>query len=125
MNEATKTLDHIADQAAAKADRALSATKRAANGALDSLQHGVDALQDQAPGALSRAAAQVDELTQRGVERARQAAADVRLQAERAGDRTVGYIRDEPVKSMLIAAAAGAAITALIAALSRGRKTAA
>ena len=37
----------------------------------------------------------------------------------RAQDTTVGYIKDEPVKSMLIAAATGAALMALVSMMSR------
>ena len=115
------SLDHLADRAAAKADDALSATRRATNHALDRLQDGVDQLRDDSPGALSRAAAQVDELTRRGIERARHAGVEVRHTVERTGDRTVGYIKDQPVKSVLIAAAAGAALAALIGLLARSR----
>ena len=120
MQEST-TLDQAADQAAGKADQALSATKRATNGAIDRLQDGVESIRQDAHGALSRAAAQVDELTRRGLERARQTSADVKRQVEQTGDRTVSYIRDEPVKSVLIAAATGAVLTALIALLTRSR----
>ena len=123
MSEMTKSLDQITDRAANKADAAIAATQRAANGALDSLQHGVDTLRDDVPGTLGRAAAQVDELTRRSLERARKVASDVRHQAERTSDSTVAYIRDEPVKSVLIAAAAGAAIAALVGMLTRSRRT--
>jgi ElaB/YqjD/DUF883 family membrane-anchored ribosome-binding protein len=43
----------------------------------------------------------------------------VKDKVAQAGDRSVGYIRDEPVKSVLIAAAAGAALAALIGWASR------
>jgi ElaB/YqjD/DUF883 family membrane-anchored ribosome-binding protein len=114
-------IDQFAERATSKADDALAATRRAANGALDKLQHGVDEMRPENPGAFTRAAAQVDELTQRGLERARLATADVRMNIERTGDRAVGYIREEPVKSVLIAAAAGAAVTALIGLLAGSR----
>ena len=39
--------------------------------------------------------------------------------ADRGQDKTVGYIKEEPVKAMLIAAAAGAALMALVALLGR------
>jgi ElaB/YqjD/DUF883 family membrane-anchored ribosome-binding protein len=38
----------------------------------------------------------------------------LRDQAQRASDGTVSYIRDEPVKAVLIAAAAGAIVVALM-----------
>lgn len=42
--------------------------------------------------------------------------------AARATDSTVSYIKDEPVKAMLIAAATGAALAALMSLLSRSRR---
>lgn len=45
----------------------------------------------------------------------------VQQRALRVSDNTVGYIRDEPVKSVLIAAATGAALVALVGLLSRSR----
>ena len=39
---ASETADHVADQLAAKAHDAVSATRRRANGALDSIDSGVD-----------------------------------------------------------------------------------
>jgi len=41
--------------------------------------------------------------------------------AHRASDKTAQYIRDEPVKSVLIAAAAGAAVATLISLLTRSQ----
>jgi ElaB/YqjD/DUF883 family membrane-anchored ribosome-binding protein len=46
----------------------------------------------------------------------------LRRQAQHTSDSTVDFIRDEPVKSVLIAAAAGAALTGLISLLSRPRE---
>lgn len=107
-------IEHMADQAAASVDGALQATRSATDHALDSLQSGVEGLRQAGPAALSRAAAQVEDLTRRGMERARAAGTEVKNQVTRAGDRSVDYIRDEPVKSVLMAAAAGAAIAALV-----------
>ena len=43
----------------------------------------------------------------------------VRERAVRVSDGTVGYIRDEPVKSVLIAAATGAVLMALVGLMGR------
>ncbi len=112
--KADSAIEHMADEAAASVNGALQATRSATDHALDSLQSGVEGLRQSGPAALSRAAAQVEELTRRGMERAREAGVEVKNQVTRAGDRSVDYIRDEPVKSVLIAAAAGATIAALI-----------
>ena len=62
--------------------------------------------------AFSRLASEAEQMTRRSVE-------TVRDQALRAGESTRGYIKDEPVKSVLIAAAVGAALMALVALIGR------
>ena len=45
----------------------------------------------------------------------------LREKAVQASDSTIGYIKDEPVKAMLIAAATGAALMAMLSLLTRRR----
>ena len=117
-NSTATDVGQYADRAARKAEQALDSTQQAANSTLNSLKESVAHAREAAPAALSRAAEQVQDLTRRGIERAREVGYDVRDRAQRAGDRTVGYIQEEPVKAVLIAAAAGAAVALLIRALS-------
>jgi ElaB/YqjD/DUF883 family membrane-anchored ribosome-binding protein len=112
----------LAQNAMAKADEAIVHGRKVADGALDTLQDKASDLVGVAPSTLSRVAAQVDEMTRRGVEMARAARESAREQAAQASDRTVSYIQEEPVKAVLIAAAAGAGIAALVAMLSRGKR---
>jgi ElaB/YqjD/DUF883 family membrane-anchored ribosome-binding protein len=114
--------ESLADQAAGKSKDALEAARRTADGTLDALHNKIDALHDLIPGALGRAGARADDLARRGIERARQAGSELRERAEYAGDRTVAYVKDEPVKSILLAVAAGAALAALFGVLMRGRR---
>lgn len=76
---------------------------------------------DQTPGALSHAAGKVEHLTRVGVEKAREAGAQVAQGASQACTRTADYVREEPGKSLLAAALAGAAITALAGWATRSR----
>jgi len=105
----TSDVQDMADKAAAKADQAIDASLEQAHSALNGLSN----LSHDASQALSRAAGQVEDLTRRTLDRARQAGSQVRDQVGRAGDATVGYIKDEPVKAVLIAAAAGAVAAGL------------
>lgn len=114
-------INHVADRAAATVDGALQATRVATDHALESMQSSVENLRQTGPAALSRAAAQVEDLTRRGMDRAREAGVQVKTQVSRAGERSVDYIREEPVKSVLVAAAAGAAIAALVSWSMRSR----
>ena len=70
---------------------------------------------------LARAGEQASALAQRGVDAVRERSLQVREQALRASDGTLNYIRDEPVKAVLFAAAAGAALMALIGRLRKSK----
>lgn len=83
-NNTTDTTHTLVEQASESADAAIQSTQRLAHQALEGVSHSLQSARDQ-----------------------------VREGAAQVSDRTVTYIRDEPVKSMLIAAATGAAIVAL------------
>lgn len=113
--------NRLADQAARSADNAIRSTQRATNDALDSLAGSVQDLRHQATPLLNRAGERASALAQRSVDAVRDSSQYLREQALRASDRTVNYVRDEPVKAVLIAAATGAALMALISLLTRSR----
>lgn len=115
------TSNALADQAAQGADSAIKSTQRVTNDALDSLSDKVQDVKDQAAPVLNRVAAKAEELARRSADAVRDGSSQLKERALRAQDATVGYIKDEPVKAILIAAAAGAALMALVTLLSRNR----
>ena len=110
------------DHAAAAADGAIKATQRAGNEALDSLSTGVHELRDQVAPLLNRTTEQIGALAQRGANTVRESTQQLRDRALRATDGTVDYVKHEPVKAMLIAAATGAALMALLSLITRSRR---
>jgi ElaB/YqjD/DUF883 family membrane-anchored ribosome-binding protein len=114
IDQVTESHNNLADQAAHSADQAIRSTQRVANQALDGLAGSVQDLRQQAAPLLNRATEQASVLAQRGVDAVRQGSRQVRDQALRASDGTLHYVREEPVKAMLIAAATGAALMALV-----------
>ena len=64
------------------------------------------------------AAASVHDLTNRSIERAREMSSHLRDRAYNAGSSTIGYVREQPLKTVLLAVAAGAAIAVLARLLS-------
>ncbi len=62
---------------------------------------------------------EAEAMARRGIDGARDTSRQLRERAAQASDSTVNYIKDEPVKAMLIAAAAGAALVTLIGLFSR------
>lgn len=113
--------DTLADQAAHTANDAIKSTQRAANSTLDNLASTVQDLRKQAVPLLNRAAESANAYLQQGLEAVHEGSDKVRAQARSASARTVNYIKDEPVKAILIAAAAGAVLTALVQIASRSR----
>lgn len=80
-----------------------------------------NSLAAQAGPMIDRAAGKASAMAHRGLDAVLDGTDQLRAKAQHASDSTVDYIRQEPVKAMLMAAAAGAALTALIALLSRSR----
>ena len=114
--------NNLVDQAAASADRAISSTQRVANETLNSLSGSVQDFRGEAGPMLNRTSEQISALTQRSVDAMRDGSQHLREKALQASDSAVGYIKDEPVKAMLIAAATGAALMALLSLMARSRR---
>lgn len=112
MSEQTalNAANSVIDRAAQRSDAAIQAGADAAHQALAGISETARRLQ-----------ADASQLSQRGMEALRDSSRQVRESAQRAGERTVVYIQDQPVKSVLIAAAAGAALMAVASLFSRSR----
>ena len=117
-----KMSGNMAERAAGRADDALLGARRFADQAAHTVQAGIDDLRDAVPGAVSRVAAGAEDLTRRGLERARLAADAVRHRAADLGDATAHRIQDQPMKAVLIAAAVGAGAMLLMQWLARSRQ---
>ena len=63
---------------------------------------------------LSRVGQRARDAASDGYDAAREQAAVLRERGQKAVDSTRGYVADEPIKSLLIAAAVGAAVIALV-----------
>jgi len=70
---------------------------------------------------LDAAGDRVASLSDRGAEAIRGTTHAVRERARHASDATLGYIRHEPLKALLIAAATGAVVMALISLMRNSR----
>ncbi|MEP6505032.1 MAG: hypothetical protein ABJD97_16945 [Betaproteobacteria bacterium] len=97
-----------------RAAAALKAAERDAHAAIDSAVDGLASAYGEAKPLLSRVTSQAKGYAQDGYDAARQQAAVLRERSQKAVESTRGYVKDEPVKSLLIAAAVGAAVIALV-----------
>lgn len=100
--------DNAVDHAAESAQAAIRATQRTVNDALDGLHAKTSPV-------LTRLSERSSDLARR----AREGGYQLRDKAVNASHATTDYIKAEPVKSVLIAAAAGAAVMALVSLFSR------
>jgi ElaB/YqjD/DUF883 family membrane-anchored ribosome-binding protein len=64
---------------------------------------------------------QASAMAHRGMDSVRDTSQQLRIGARHASDTTVNYLKDEPVKAVLIAAATGAVLMALVSLLTRWR----
>lgn len=88
---------NLADKAAESADAAIQSARQKAHNALDGLSKAVKTVKDQASASLERLRPPLDSMTT--------------------------YVREEPTKALLIAAAAGAALMGLVALMGRSGGT--
>jgi len=106
----TPSAANAADATTPLVDQAMQSNQRVADQALGKLSSTAQDLRAQVSPLLER----TGELAQRGMDAVRDRSLQVREQALRASDNTLNYIKDEPVKAVLIAAAAGAALMVLL-----------
>ena len=111
----------VTDNAAATAQGAIRSTQRAADSALDRLSDKVDEVRSQATPILNKVTSQAEAAARRGMDAVRDTSQQLRDKATQASDMTVAYVKDEPIKAMLIAAATGALLMGLITLMSRSR----
>ncbi len=108
-------------QAADTVNDLITKTQNAAVGSEKTIKAGLETLREAVPATLARASTHAEDLARAGIDKARAARAQVAQQASRVGDSTVSYVRREPTKALLMAAAAGAAATLLIGWATRER----
>ena len=108
-NASASTSDHF-NRAAAS----LRAAERDAQAAIGSAVDGLQSAYGDAKPLLSRWSERARDYASDGYDAARERAAALRDRGQQAVDSTRGYVKEEPIKSLLIAAAVGAAVIALV-----------
>ena len=122
LHDVADRIDAAGQKAADSASTLIEKTRDGAASALDTLADKVETARTESGSALHRAADRIESMHTRGVAACRDTGAKVREQACVKRDQAVGYIRSEPGKSVLMAAAAGAALVGLIVAMSSRRR---
>lgn len=116
------TEGNIADHAAETASQAIRSTQSATNAAFDRLTDKVESARDRASPLVDRWSVQAESTLRRSIDALRDTTAQLREHALKVSDATAGRVREDPLKSVLIAAAAGAALMGLFSLLGRDRR---
>lgn len=120
LDHTPRKVNHLVSELSESAEHAAKSTQQAANAALENITGAMQDLGHQTKPMLTRATEQVSALAHQGLDSVHDTTHQWRMKATQAGDNTVNYIKHEPVKSMLIAAATGAALMALVSLMGRG-----
>ena len=104
------------------AEQAFGVTRQVTNDALDGLGESVHQLRVNTAPVLDRFSDQAQTLARQGLDAVRAQSLHLQAQARRTSEDTRHYIRDEPVRAMLIAATAGAMLMALAGLLLRPQR---
>jgi ElaB/YqjD/DUF883 family membrane-anchored ribosome-binding protein len=123
MNNPVKTLGEnasaLAHDAAQAAEHSVRSVQRATQQGLDRMADELDDARAQASSALKQLTREADSLRHRSMDAVSEGSHQLREKSAHMKDATTTYIQHEPVKSMLMAAAVGAALMGLVALFSR------
>lgn len=112
--EATQKTANAARDAAGNmaegADKAVNSARDMANDALDKAEDGIKRVKDNIDPVIDDLAARAQEFATRSINYAAETGDRARRQFNEAADATCRYVSDQPGRSMLLAAAAGAAL---------------
>ncbi|MBD9391807.1 hypothetical protein [Acidovorax sp. ACV01] len=112
---------HLADDVLQSAQDAVQSTRTAANNSLEKAEEGVRALRSQTDPVIDDLAARAQDLAARSIGYCAETSARARRQMQQAADATNKYVAEQPGKSLVIAAASGAALATLVLWMSRRR----
>ena len=109
----------MADAAVNKVRAGVQSPQQAANKALDKASDKVEELKSDVAPAVDKVSDKAQDAMQKGRDAINDASKMVRDKAARASDMTLAYFQEEPIKAVLIAAAAGAVLMKLVALMAR------
>jgi len=121
VNKASSTAQHLADNALQGARNTIEATRDAANASMDRAEENVKQWRSEASPAISDLADKAQALAERSINYCAQTGVRLRQQVDGCTEATTRYVTQQPGKSVLMAAAAGAALGVAAMALSRRR----
>lgn len=114
VDKIADSAQNATDKVADKAERTVESARLYANEALDKADAKVRTLRDDIRPAIDAVSSRVQDMAARGKAAAAQTREQTREKVNEYADRTSAYVQDQPLKSMAIAAAAGALVALLL-----------
>jgi ElaB/YqjD/DUF883 family membrane-anchored ribosome-binding protein len=114
--DTTDALHHASDEALTGASKAIDSTREYANSALDSAQNKVRGIRDQVDPMVDMLANKAQNLARQSFDMASEAKHRAQQSLNQASAATSRYVAEQPLRSVLIAAAVGAGVALLISA---------
>lgn len=121
LTKTSDTTTPIVERASQAADQAIKSTQHVAAQTVDKISGAMQDLRHETLPVLNHAVDGMSAFAHRGVDSVRDASHQLRVKAEHASESTASYIRHDPMKSVLIAAATGAALMVLVSLFTRNR----
>lgn len=121
-NKHTSSSTPLVDAGTRLIDQTIGASRQRVNGAMDGLNDAVHQWRDNTVPVIGRLSHQAQTLARQGMDAVRDQSMHLKASARRTSDDTLHYIRDEPVKAVLIAATTGAVLMALASFLTRSQR---
>lgn len=119
MITSDKTVRDELSNVAQTAERAANTARHGIGQGLQEMSSGLEHARSETGNALRQLASESDALLHRGLDKVRDASGQLREKSLHAKDSATNYIQHEPMKSVLMAAAVGAGLMALVALFSR------
>jgi ElaB/YqjD/DUF883 family membrane-anchored ribosome-binding protein len=110
--------DHV-KTAGNAAHELTSAMRDTADDAIESSKRGIEKAAQRAEAVATKSIESASNLAQKGVEIAKQSADKAKTLAQRCNEATSAYVTEQPIKSLLISTAVGAALATLVLSLTR------
>ena len=117
IDQGEQIAHQVIARTASQADEMIAGARQVA----DDADTGLDHLRQGAQGGLTRVAERAEDMARTGIEKARMAGSAVASKASEVSTQTTRYVRREPAKALLMAAAAGAAATLVVSWATRRR----
>lgn len=122
VNNAADSAKEGVNNAAETAKEGVNATRKVASEAADKVQEGLESAQKQVAPVIDDLAARAQELANRSIHFCADTSERARQQLQCAAEATNRYVVEQPTKSLVMAAAAGAAIATAFLWGSRSRR---